>query len=51
VRSFEVCQVVVVGIDNGAVNIATEVWMPGFERVNDGEKLFVIDIPVSLGCV
>ena len=49
VCGFEICQVVVVGVNNGPVNVANEVWSPGFECVDNGKKFFVVYVSVSLG--
>ena len=45
---FEIYEVVVVGIDDGLVWVAYEVWSPSCEGMYDGKKFLVIDVPVSL---
>ena len=37
-----------VGIDNGLVRVSYEIWSPGCESVDDGEKFFIVYVPVSL---
>ena len=37
-----------VGIDDGLVWVSYEVWSPSRESVDNGEKFFVVDVPVSL---
>jgi hypothetical protein len=46
---FEVGQVVVVCVDNGLMNVANEVRVPGFKCMNNGKKFLVVDVPVPLG--
>ena len=40
-----------VGIDDGLVRVSYEVWSPNCESVDNGEKFFVVDVPVSLRSV
>ena len=37
-----------VGVNDGFVRVSYEVWSPGCEGVDNGEKFFVVYIPVSL---
>jgi hypothetical protein len=37
VRCLEVGEIIMVGIDNGAVDVAYEVGLPGFECVDNGK--------------
>ena len=37
-----------VGIDDGFVWVSYEVWSPGRESVDNGEKFFVIYVPILL---
>ena len=46
--NFEVCEIIVVGIDNSLVWISYKIRSPGCEGVNNGEKFFVVYVPVSL---
>ena len=47
-RNLEVCEVVMIGIDDGFVRIPYEVRSPSCEGVDNGEEFFVIYVPVSL---
>ena len=40
-----------VGIDGGLVWVSYEIWSPICEGMNNGEKFFVVYIPISLGGV
>ena len=37
-----------VGVNDGLVRVSYEVRSPSCKGVNDGEKFFVVDVPVSL---
>ena len=37
-----------VSIDEGLVRVSYEVWSPSCEGMNNGEKFFVVNVPVSL---
>ena len=37
-----------VGIDDGLVRVSYEVWSPSCEGMDNGEKFFVVDVPISL---
>ena len=45
---FEIREVVVVGIDDGFVRVSYKVWSPGCESMDNGEKFFVVYVPISL---
>jgi hypothetical protein len=47
-RNFEICKVVVVGIDNGLMWVFYEVRSPSCESVYNSKKFLVIDVPISL---
>jgi hypothetical protein len=47
-RNFEVCEIVVVSIDEGFVRISYEVWSPSQKGVDDSKKFLVVDVPVLL---
>ena len=47
-RNFEVCEVVVIGVDEGFVWVSYEVRSPGCEGVYNGEQFLVVDILISL---
>ena len=40
-----------VGVDDGLVWVSYEVWSPSCKGVDDGEKFFVVYIPISLSGV
>ena len=40
-----------VGIDDGFVWVSYEVWLPSCKSVNNGEKFFVVYVPISLSGV
>ena len=46
--NFEVCKIVVISIDKGLVQVSYEVWLPCCESVDNGEKFFVVNVPISL---
>ena len=37
-----------VGIDDGFMWVSYKVWSPGCESVDNGEKFFVVYVPISL---
>ena len=37
-----------IGVDDGFVRVSYKVWSPGCEGMYDGEKFFVVYVPVSL---
>ena len=37
-----------VGVDDGLVQVSYEVWSPSCKGVDNGEKFFVVYVPVSL---
>ena len=40
-----------VGVDGGFVWVPYKVWLPSRKSVDNGEKFFVVYVPVSLGGV
>ena len=47
-RNFEICKVVVVGVDNGLVWVPYKVRLPSCEGVDNGEKFFVVYVSILL---
>ena len=40
-----------VGVDDHSVCIAYEIWPPGRQSVDNGDKFLVVDVPVVLCCI